>query len=61
MPYPKRSTATQNEHEWVDAKGDLATHRITDYGSMNWGDVVFVELPKPGATRTGKPSGPWNR
>jgi len=37
------------EHEWVDAKGDLATIGITDYAQHELGDVVFVELPKPGA------------
>jgi len=35
-------------------EGEWATIGITDT-DMNWGDVVFVELPKPGAKiETGK-------
>jgi glycine cleavage system H protein len=48
MTYPKDRRYTK-EHEWVDAKGDLATIGITDYAQHELGDVVFVELPKPGA------------
>jgi glycine cleavage system H protein len=48
MTYPKQFRYTK-EHEWVDAKGDLATIGITDYAQHELGDVVFVELPKPGA------------
>ena len=48
MAYPKQFRYTK-EHEWVDAKGDLATIGITDYAQHELGDVVFVELPKHGA------------
>jgi glycine cleavage system H protein len=48
MGYPKDRRYTK-EHEWVEAKGDLATIGITDYAQHELGDVVFVELPKPGA------------
>jgi len=48
MPYPANYRYTK-EHEWVDAKGDIATIGITDYAQHELGDVVFVELPKPGA------------
>jgi glycine cleavage system H protein len=48
MAYPKQFRYTK-EHEWVDAKGDMATIGITDYAQQELGDVVFVELPKPGA------------
>src|SRR5216110_685498 len=48
MGYPKDRRYT-NQHEWVDAKGDVATIGITDYAQHELGDVVFVELPKPGA------------
>jgi glycine cleavage system H protein len=48
MAYPKQFRYTK-EHEWVDAKADLATIGITDYAQHELGDVVFVELPKPGA------------
>ena len=46
------------EHEWVDLKGDTATIGVTDYAQHELGDVVFVELPKPGAKiETGKTFG----
>jgi len=47
MGYPANYRYTK-EHEWVDAKGDMATIGITDYAQHELGDVVFVELPKPG-------------
>jgi glycine cleavage system H protein len=57
MAYPKQYRYTK-EHEWVDVKGDLATIGITDYAQHELGDVVFVELPKPGTKlETGKPFG----
>jgi glycine cleavage system H protein len=57
MAYPKQYRYTK-EHEWVDGKGDLATIGITDYAQHELGDVVFVELPKPGTKLlTGKPFG----
>jgi glycine cleavage system H protein len=37
-----------NEHEWVRVEGDVATVGITDYAQHELGDVVYVELPKPG-------------
>jgi glycine cleavage system H protein len=37
------------QHEWTDAKGDVATIGITDYAQHELGDVVFAELPKVGA------------
>ena len=48
MAYPADYRYT-NQHEWVSAKGDVATVGITDYAQHELGDVVFVELPKPGA------------
>ena len=57
MAYPKQYRYTK-EHEWVDVRGDLATIGITDYAQHELGDVVFVELPKPGTKlETGKPFG----
>ncbi len=38
------------EHEWLDIVGTTATIGITDYAAEKLGDVVFVELPKEGAT-----------
>ncbi len=51
MAYPASYRYT-NQHEWVDVKGDVATVGITDYAQHELGDVVFVELPKPGAKIT---------
>lgn len=38
------------DHEWVRLDGDVATVGITDYAQGELGDVVFVELPEPGAS-----------
>jgi glycine cleavage system H protein len=46
--YPANYKYTQ-EHEWVTLEGQTATVGITDYAQHALGDVVFVELPKPGA------------
>jgi glycine cleavage system H protein len=48
MAYPKNYRYTK-EHEWIEVKGDVATIGITDHAQHELGDVVFVELPKPGA------------
>jgi glycine cleavage system H protein len=36
------------DHEWVRVEGDDAVIGITDYAQNSLGDVVYVELPKPG-------------
>jgi glycine cleavage system H protein len=36
------------DHEWIRLYGDIATVGITSYAQEQLGDVVFVELPKPG-------------
>ncbi len=36
------------DHEWVRVEGDVAVIGITDYAQNSLGDVVYVELPKPG-------------
>ncbi len=38
------------EHEWVRLDGDTATVGITDYAQHSLGDIVYVELPRVGAT-----------
>jgi glycine cleavage system H protein len=48
MSYPNDYRYT-NEHEWVRVEGDVATVGITDYAQHELGDVVYVEMPKPGA------------
>lgn len=36
------------DHEWLRVEGDQAIIGITDYAQNSLGDVVYVELPKPG-------------
>ena len=38
------------DHEWVRVEGNIAVVGITDYAQDSLGDVVYVELPKPGDT-----------
>jgi glycine cleavage system H protein len=38
------------DHEWVKLDGDVATIGITDYAQSSLGDIVYVELPRLGAT-----------
>jgi glycine cleavage system H protein len=40
------------EHEWARVEGDRARVGITAFAQEQLGDVVFVELPKVGATVT---------
>jgi glycine cleavage system H protein len=40
------------DHEWVKLDGDVATVGITDYAQHSLGDIVYVELPRIGATLT---------
>jgi glycine cleavage system H protein len=48
MTYPPSYRYTA-QHEWIDVKDGVGTIGITDYAQHELGDVVFVELPKPGA------------
>ena len=36
------------DHEWVRVESDVAVIGITDHAQEQLGDVVYVELPKPG-------------
>jgi glycine cleavage system H protein len=38
-----------SEHEWLLVENDHATVGITNYAQEHLGDLVFVDLPKPGA------------
>jgi glycine cleavage system H protein len=51
MPYPTDFKYTK-EHEWIKSDGKSATIGITSYAQGSLGDIVFVELPKPGAEIT---------
>ncbi|HLI84013.1 MAG TPA: glycine cleavage system protein GcvH [Bryobacteraceae bacterium] len=46
--YPDNLRYTK-EHEWVRVEGDIATIGITDHAQQELGDIVYVDLPKPGA------------
>ncbi len=46
--YPKDLRYTR-EHEWIRVEGNRGVVGITDYAQEQLGDVVFVELPRPGA------------
>lgn len=47
MGYPTDRRYT-NEHEWALKDGNHVTIGITQYAQDSLGDVVYVELPKPG-------------
>ena len=36
------------EHEWLRITGDTGTIGISDHAQKELGDIVYVELPKPG-------------
>ncbi|HEV3205782.1 MAG TPA: glycine cleavage system protein GcvH [Terriglobales bacterium] len=48
MPYPADYKYTK-EHEWIKADSKNASIGITHYAQQTLGDIVFVDLPKPGA------------
>ena len=37
------------QHEWIRDEGELVRVGITDYAQEQLGDVVYVDLPAPGA------------
>lgn len=39
-------------HEWVTVDGRTATVGISDFAQAQLGDVVFLDLPKPGRKMT---------
>ena len=44
------------DHEWAKKEGDRLRVGITAFAQEQLGDVVFVELPKPGARVTARQS-----
>jgi glycine cleavage system H protein len=46
--YPDNFRYTK-EHEWVRVEGDAGWIGITDHAQQELGDIVYVDLPKPGA------------
>ena len=51
MAYPADFKYTK-EHEWIKVDGGTGTIGITDHAQQALGDIVFVELPKPGTKIT---------
>lgn len=49
MSYPETFRYTK-EHEWLEVKDGVGTVGITDHAQHTLGDIVFVEIPKVGAT-----------
>jgi glycine cleavage system H protein len=41
-----------SDHEWVRLEGERARVGITDYAQDALGDIVYVQLPAPGAAAT---------
>ena len=37
-----------SDHEWILVENDSATIGVTQYAQEQLGDLVFVQLPKPG-------------
>ena len=53
MTEPSADLKYTSDHEWIAVDGDIATVGITAYAAEKLGDVVYVDLPKVGATVTG--------
>lgn len=49
MEFPDDLRYTK-EHEWARAESDRVRIGITDFAQDALGDVVYVDLPEPGAT-----------
>lgn len=49
MSYPETYRFTK-EHEWVHADAGVGTIGITHHAQEELGDIVFVNLPKPGSS-----------
>ncbi len=47
--YPETFRYTK-EHEWVNADGAIGTVGITFHAQKELGDIVYVDLPKPGTS-----------
>lgn len=48
MSYPENFRYTK-EHEWILVEGDTGTIGLTHHAQKELGDIVYVDLPKPGA------------
>ena len=48
MNFPEGLLYTR-DHEWLKLDGETGRIGITDYAQSELGDIVFIELPAPGA------------
>jgi len=48
MTYPEQFRYTK-EHEWVQVEGDIGRVGLTHHAQNELGDIVYVDLPRPGA------------
>lgn len=55
MKYPPEFLYTK-DHEWIRVDGSVGTIGITDFAQKELGDIVYVELPKPGDHVTARES-----
>jgi glycine cleavage system H protein len=53
--YPPELLYTK-EHEWIRVDESIGTIGITEHAQSELGDIVFVELPKPGDAVTAQES-----
>ena len=59
--YPEQYRYTK-EHEWVRVEGGIGAIGITFHAQKELGDIVYVDLPKPGTRwKRARPSARWNR
>ena len=49
--YPEHLLYTK-DHEWVSVDGDIGTIGISKYAEQSLGDIVYVDVPKVGASVT---------
>jgi glycine cleavage system H protein len=47
---PLSKTYYTEDHEWIRVDGGVATVGITNHAQEQLGDLVFVDLPAPGAS-----------
>lgn len=47
--YPENFRYTK-EHEWVSVDGEIGTVGITDHAQSELGDIVYVDMPRPGTS-----------
>lgn len=55
MAYPEEFLYTK-DHEWIRVDGDTGAVGVTEHAQKELGDIVFVELPHPGAQVSAKES-----